>query len=224
MAIFLRMSLFPLLDARPQTPAHGRHSAPAAAAWAYTRRRRRRRRMILPAWRRRPEGSIAGGMGKGKVSYDEPRGRALRARLTLPLTPAKRSLLLVRRLTAMTEKQYKDAIPHLASDFVAEVSIARGIPGANQGRKRQENLCAKMLRTLDEAKLQQVEVGPLFVSEYMLHVCALARNAWPIPPYVPCNSCSACSVVAIHVLTPMSLRMECSCHPCAHLHELTFGM
>lgn len=60
----------------------------------------------------------------------------------------------------MTDKQLKAAATICGEKIAAAVRIAAALPRTNQGRKRQEALVAKLLRSeMDEAALSKLAVS-----------------------------------------------------------------
>eukprot|EP00882_Tetradesmus_deserticola_P013318 GHRQ01014129.1.p1 GENE.GHRQ01014129.1~~GHRQ01014129.1.p1 ORF type:complete len:242 (+),score=65.40 GHRQ01014129.1:918-1643(+) len=68
--------------------------------------------------------------------------------------------VLVRGLCAFTGKQLQAVAHLLSSDHIKQIKIAKDIPPTNQGRRRQEGLVAKLLRSeLDGAALDRLEAA-----------------------------------------------------------------
>lgn len=81
---------------------------------------------------------------------------------------------VVHGLTSMSVKQLKAVSHLLAPQHVEAIKLAARLPHKNQGRKRQENLVAKLLRTeMNEAGMKKlmeaVEVS--LVRPAGLHAC-----------------------------------------------------
>lgn len=117
--------------------------------------------------------------------------------------PAQQVLDVVKGLCNMGDKQLK-AISHiLAPAHLEGVSIAAKLPRSNQGRKRQENLVAKLLRT----ELSSSEIAKLAVSAN--HDVGMTRQVLSAEMYAGCEVLIFLHYALHHVIYHVSHYVVC---------------